>query len=356
MCVSPKIVLNPAIKKMMEEKKLDQKSIKRIPPHSMVVLGKMPNGKLSLRKVNNTYDTGNGYGLQLYMSVDCGKCHECIKKRVNQLVARINIEMENHRNFGFFVTLTYDDLCLPLNECVDESTGEISYVQSVRKEDIQKFLKRLRINLSRKGYNIEDFKYFYVAEYGMSNTENKRPHYHIMVFFDGMAVNLFHDEVCRAWTLGNIKVEVLKQQGQMKYCAMSHCTASKFFPNPAGSDKPFSHWSQGFGLPKSKETKEYIRKNGLVKVDSFGYSADRFLQDKIYTKREKRKRTNSRLTMQDMESEEVKRYKKVVNRLFPNKSIEDLTFSEIVRVNNQLRSDESQNWKDFYKKYVLKKK
>jgi len=71
-----------------------------------------------------------------------------------------------------FVTLTYNDSNLPADK-------------SIRKEELQRFFKRLRKNLDYF-YGDRKIKYFACGEYGQEKDEcgipKERPHYHAIIF------------------------------------------------------------------------------------------------------------------------------------------------------------------------------
>lgn len=84
--------------------------------------------------------------------------------------------------FSCFITLTYNEDCIPLGE-------------GVRKRDVQLFLKALRFNAaSRK------IRYYVCSEYG---EENERPHYH-GILFGVSPVEL--DLIERSWNKGHVMV------------------------------------------------------------------------------------------------------------------------------------------------------
>lgn len=93
------------------------------------------------------------------MSVPCGQCVGCRLERSRQWAVRCEHEISLHEH-NCFVTLTYDDNNLPVDE-------------SLSLPDIQKFNKRLR---KKFGAGI---KIFYAGEYG---DINRRPHYHSILF------------------------------------------------------------------------------------------------------------------------------------------------------------------------------
>lgn len=108
------------------------------------------------------YSTGETY--PLYMEVKCGHCEVCKNNKVNSFVARCEMETMMYKCKPIFLTLTYDEKNKP-------ETG-------VEVRDLQKFFKRLRINLQRQGYR-DRIRYVAVGEYG-KNT--RRPHYHAVIW------------------------------------------------------------------------------------------------------------------------------------------------------------------------------
>lgn len=84
---------------------------------------------------------------------------QCRITRRQEWTARILLESRLHYA-SFFITLTYSDEHLPENG-------------SLRKSDLQNFVKRLRKNTGRK------LRYFAVGEYG---TRTGRAHYHAIIF------------------------------------------------------------------------------------------------------------------------------------------------------------------------------
>lgn len=105
-------------------------------------------------------DEDTGEIVPLYVAVPCGHCPVCKGIKVNSFVHRCKLESLSYSCLPWFVTLTYDDGHYPA--C------------GLSKRDAQLFLKRLRINLTRRGYQ-DKIRYVLVGEYG-KNTH--RGHYH----------------------------------------------------------------------------------------------------------------------------------------------------------------------------------
>lgn len=128
-------------------------------------------------------------------AVPCGKCAQCVKSKLKVWTFRI----ENHLRVTsnpLFVTLTYSNENLPY--CVDEDTGEIFNIPTLKKRDCQLFFKRLRKSYEKsrktKKLPIKKISYFLVGEYG---SRFGRPHYHAIIF------NLDEPElIATNWGLG----------------------------------------------------------------------------------------------------------------------------------------------------------
>lgn len=144
-------------------------------------------------------------GLIYNIPVNCGKCYNCKKNRVNQWSHRLM--QENKVSISaYFVTLTYDTKNVPISE---------HGVMTLSKEDLQKFFKRLRYfeNDVDKGVSLEEIeavqngikfvskklKYYAVGEYG---TNRHRPHYYIILFNIRDKRN-----ISEAWKMGSIDIQ-----------------------------------------------------------------------------------------------------------------------------------------------------
>lgn len=131
--------------------------------------------------------------------IPCGQCLGCRLERSRQWAIRCEQESKLWRH-NCFVTLTYDDEHLP-------SGGTLV------REDLQKFLKRLRVGLSRSN-SVYAPRYFGCGEYG---EQSARPHYHLILFncrFDDQkhystrnGYDVFTSEkLQRYWKLGRTEI------------------------------------------------------------------------------------------------------------------------------------------------------
>lgn len=105
-----------------------------------------------------------GETFPLYIAVPCGKCPVCRQQKINAFVQRCELETLMYNNKPIFLTLTYNEKTLP--------------EKGVNVRDVQLYLKRVRINLERCGYQ-EKIRYVFVGEYGR---RTHRPHYHAILW------------------------------------------------------------------------------------------------------------------------------------------------------------------------------
>lgn len=221
--------------------------------------------------------------------VPCGKCPECKTRRVNGWIFRLEQEY-NRATTAHFVTITYDTTHVPITDAL---------YMSLKKEDVQKFLKRLRKNVSdewkrREGerdgalaWFIEEprIKYYLCGEYG---TDTNRPHYHA-IFFN-----------VPDWTY----IEAAWQKGLIHYgtevgpAAMAYTTKymdkPKRIPMHRNDDRQpeFSLMSKGLGenylTPENIQWhKADLTGRAYIPTQGKKISMPRYYKDKIYHTYEK---------------------------------------------------------------------
>lgn len=235
----------------------------------------------------------SSHGIYKTVTHSCGTCLECVSQLQNDWANRLSDEFKNWR-FAYFATLTYSNPRLPFVDIVpSELPGDmqdfLSYaidkipfssalskararsdkyveylkpscirenlsvkVPLVSKYDIQCFLKRLRVNFSRKFGHEFVFKYFLCSEYGPCTL---RPHYHIIIFSDE-CLERVSSMVEQSYQLGavrgfhQLKVRNGSISDACAYCAKYCCKPSEF-ENPfvvAGLiPRPFRLMSKGIG-------------------------------------------------------------------------------------------------------------
>ena len=160
---------------------------------------------------------------QLYTTVPCGKCRECVTNARHDWFVRLYYEWKRFKLLGgstFFITLTFNDDELPKyqvseddnklvydwwqflleHNAIDSSVHqrmqryeeywqtaytsipdifnlELAQLHGFNKRDVQNFFKSLRQYLSK--YKDGEIKYYLVCEYG---EQLHRPHYHLLLF------------------------------------------------------------------------------------------------------------------------------------------------------------------------------
>lgn len=146
------------------------------------------------------------------VTVPCGKCEKCYKRRVSAWSFRL-LQEDKHSQTSYFITLTYD-------------TDHVNFTNrgylNLCKRDFQLFIKRVRKShdiRSRKSSLLSQarntqLKYYAVGEYG---GKRYRPHFHCIVFnaslelmFDKPTCRLLRDTkydgktqvICKQWPLG----------------------------------------------------------------------------------------------------------------------------------------------------------
>lgn len=109
-----------------------------------------------------------------FIEIPCGQCIGCRLDYSRQWADRCLVEMKDHSS-NYFLTLTYDDAHLPINEYLDKETGAVEPIATLVKRDFQLFMKRLR-----KNYKYDNkLRFFAAGEYG---EHTARPHYHAIIF------------------------------------------------------------------------------------------------------------------------------------------------------------------------------
>ena len=130
-----------------------------------------------------------------FREVPCGKCYHCKITRINEWVTRMVIQ-SNYSKYVYFGTLTYNgkrasvlnDECMSVVTTFNKNNTPNDTPLVLRKDHVQKFLKRLRKNTGIK------IQYAYCGEYGSTYG---RPHYHYIMWTNEPITTL---QVYKAWS------------------------------------------------------------------------------------------------------------------------------------------------------------
>lgn len=191
--------------------------------------------RLTQEDVEQIYalDVKTGETKPIYMVVPCGKCDLCCYRKTKEMSFRCICESRGNNCVPFFVTLTYNDYYLPKD--------------GVSKSDCQKFMKRLRMQLKRNGYDVE-LRYVLCAEYGKEGTF--RPHYHILLW--NLPANNLHGAlrmIQNAWSYRNNPKKPMGHV-EVKRCTKIGYTLKYMYKHvevPDGKNELFHLMSRGTG-------------------------------------------------------------------------------------------------------------
>lgn len=164
-------------------------------------------------------------------SFTCGRCEACISKsrtdwRVRSYYESLDCLTKSRDSFVLFDTLTYTDSYLRRYTDIypDMQIPTLLNGFAFSRPDVQKFFKRLRINLRRDGYKFESsqLRYILTSEFGTDASGTHRPHYHLL-FFVTFPINpiVFSRHVSRAWPFG-------KTDGVKPYDDCSECPVQSY--------------------------------------------------------------------------------------------------------------------------------
>lgn len=193
------------------------------------------------------------------IAVPCGKCLFCLQNKRDDWSMRL-LQEWRHSDGAMFVTLTYSEKWCPK--------------YGLDKSHVQKFLKRLRKNVSQR------IRYYAVGEYG---GKTLRPHYHLLLF------NITDpDPVRRAWTLNGSVIGIVDvravNEGAIRYCTKYVVQKG----NPLeGLTPPFALASRAYGLGAHYLTDEMVawhREDDRMYAIQYGQKVrlPRFYKDKIW--------------------------------------------------------------------------
>lgn len=195
------------------------------------------------------------------ITVPCGNCAFCMATRRSDWALRIHYEHKKHLD-ARFITLTY------ANPHLKWKNG----ISQLCKEDLQKWLKRIRKN----GYKI---RYYAVGEYG---SRTYRPHYHILLF------GYIPEKIIReTWRFGQVHIGTVTQQSVM-YC-LGYMVNGKHWTMTKGRQRPFCTMSRRPGIGANYLTPAMIawhktdRKNYAL-LDGVKRHLPRYYKEKIFSK------------------------------------------------------------------------
>lgn len=139
-----------------------------------------------------------------YISVGCGKCIECTKKKARDWKIRLNEEIRENKN-GKFVTLTFSE------ESLNKFKEELKIENKVEEDnEIATRAVRLFLERYRKKYK-KSVKHWLITELGHKNTE--RIHIHGLIFMDN------EKEIEKIWQYGWVYIGQWVNEQTINYIA-----------------------------------------------------------------------------------------------------------------------------------------
>ena len=179
-CEHPVIIKNPNIPEHYTHIYIRGKYSLRVPSPK--------SAKIERSDLDSCYflDSSTGEVIPCYIEVPCGKCIICRNRKSKEWQIRAQCETLYSKTVPLFITLTYNEHCVDL-------------YHGLYKRHLQLFLKRLRINLERSGYEDVNLRYIACGEYG-KNTQ--RPHYHLIVWNFPRMQNweVVNEFISKAWS------------------------------------------------------------------------------------------------------------------------------------------------------------
>ncbi|QXP07859.1 MAG: replication initiator protein [Arizlama microvirus] len=197
------------------------------------------------------------------LEISCGQCMACRLQRREEWVTRLAQESIYWENM-MFLTLTYDKNHLPENG-------------SIKKVDLQLFLKRLRKNIEPL-----KIKYFACGDYG-ENTA--RPHYHLLIFGLSSLSSEDRQSVKDTWTLcqwnmlsdketfGTVEVPSIRYVVGYIEKVVNGKEEKYAYEN---IEKPFNLCSKGLGKKFAQEHKSLMQEKGYTLIQGNKKSIPRY--------------------------------------------------------------------------------
>ena len=235
-------------------------------------------------KITNGVHYMSSYCLSPYqskgnISLSCGKCENCRKKQSSEWAFRMKKEIEYWPEsdvFPLFITLTYDDEHLPVND------GKVS----LRHVDYTNFVKMIRQQLRRDYGKVIKLSIIGCGEYG---DRSGRPHYHCVVH--GIPITWrkglpgIIKVIEEKWRFGFSYVKPCNGTvaGYVTKYSVKNLNKSRDCYRALGVEPPFRCYSQGIGLRYFECNQERIRREGFCRDGRFKVSIPRYFKDRFFS-------------------------------------------------------------------------
>lgn len=240
--------------------------------------------------------------------VNCGHCVECQTQLQNDWFVRLNYEYLNYKKKGgccYFLTLTYNDSCVPrvtdydFSELTERFNIDVPHFNGMcfNKKHIVQFFKDFRA-IFKKKYGIDGIKHFTVTEYGMDPDKTHRPHYHMLLFFpvsfdpsvvrsianycwsERVKIKDVPDTIIKQSELPSVKDELARYNyNVLMYWIIAPPSSSRHKKPMFKRRYGFTSWSTDFGAIVQSSAclryvLKYLFKDKEFMVSSVGYGLD----------------------------------------------------------------------------------
>lgn len=241
-CEKPRIIINPLLPELLSKYGMyvfrNDVHYKKPSPRHLFCFDYKPfaikRNDITREDIESCYvcDQSTGETFPIYIEVPCNHCDICKERKIASFVQRCKFETQCYDCKPWFVTLTYDNQHVP--------------VHGVSVDEAQRFLKRLRINLVRAGFN-SLIRYVLVGEYG-KNTH--RPHYHAIFWNIGAKSHQEYlklvDILDRSWSCGFIQHRIINPENDKAFYYTAKYLKKDCFV-PKGCNPTFLLSSRGHG-------------------------------------------------------------------------------------------------------------
>lgn len=176
-----------------ERQKVINKEIKlaqKILPREVVMKKMLNDENLITHLERRNQELEKHKSIWRYQAIPCGHCVACRLKYSAEWATRIMCECQKSEH-NYFVTLTYDEINLPIAESANYNDTEFqndgTWRGTLYPKDVEVFINSLRKKLERNNHN--GLKYFYCGEYCPTS---ERPHYHMILMNCPLDIKQFY--------------------------------------------------------------------------------------------------------------------------------------------------------------------
>lgn len=233
-----------------------------------------------------------------HQRVACTRCYHCRLKKISEWTFRV-MQEEKISSSAHFLTLTYEDGKLPTS---------VSGKPTLRKKDVQLFIKRLRKR--QAGNRKSTIRYVLCGEYG---SRYGRPHYHMLLF------NCQLELIDMAWRKGHVHYGTITTDS-VAYAMKYMMKTKRDWKREDTRQREFMIMSKGIGkYYLNVQTIEYhksnpIKNNSILVPNGARISLPRYYKERIYSPDEKQ--ISAQFTLDKYMDETLKKFTRMSPKEF----------------------------------------